>query len=57
MLARRSDDQTIEEAISLGIETVSITQTEVTFNLVIQNNLVKKSMRFIYDKKRAPSLF
>src|SRR5690554_3817517 len=30
MLARRSDDQTIEEAISLGIETVSITQTEVT---------------------------
>lgn len=57
MLVRRSDPDTIEERLELGIESVSITTELVTFNLIIQNNLVKRSMKWIYDVKRAPGLF
>lgn len=57
MLARRSDPDTIEERLELGIESVSITTELVTFNLIIQNNLVKSAIKWIYDTKRAPGLF
>ena len=57
ILARRSAPTTIEEKITFGIESVSISTELVSFNLVIQNNLVKRSMRYIYDTKRAPGLF
>lgn len=57
MLARRSEPDTIEERLELGIESVSITTELVTFNLIIQNNLVKSAIKWIYDVKRAPGLF
>lgn len=57
MLARRSTPDLIEETLNLGVESVTITTEAVTFNLVVQNNLVKRAMRFIYDINRAQGLF
>lgn len=57
ILARRSDPSYIEEQLNLNIQNVSITTEKVVFNLIIQNNLTKKSMRYIYDTKRAQGLF
>ena len=56
LLARRSQ-QIIEESISFGISSVSVNTTEVRFNLIIQNNLVKRSIRWVYDKDHARGLF
>lgn len=56
ILARRSE-QIIEESISFGISSVSVNSSEVKFNLVIQNNLIKRSIRWIYDKDHAAGLF
>lgn len=56
-LARRSSPDLIEESIDLGIESVNVSTENVVFNLVVQNNLTKRSMRFTYDKVRAPGLF
>lgn len=56
-LARRSSPDLIEESIDLGIESINVTTETVVFNLVVQNNLTKKSMRFVYDKTRFPGLF
>ena len=57
MLARRSSPSVIEEQLTLGIESVDITTERVIFNLVIQNNLIKRSVRYIYDTLRAPGLY
>lgn len=57
MLARRSAPSVVEEKIDLGIESVSITTETVSFNLVVQNNLIKRAMKYVYDLKRAPGLF
>lgn len=56
-LARRSSPDLIEESIDLGIESINISTEAVVFNLVVQNNLTKRSMRFVYDKTRFPGLF
>ena len=56
LLARRSL-QVKEEEISFGISSVSINSESVNFNLVIQNNLIKRSIRWIYDKDHAAGLF
>ena len=56
-LARRSSPNLIEESIDLGIESINVSTEAVVFNLVVQNNLTKTSMRFIYDKARFPGLF
>lgn len=56
-LVRRSTPATIEEKLELGIESTNISIKTITFNLVIQNNLIKRSMRYIYDNKRAKGLF
>lgn len=56
-LARRSDPNVIEEALELGIESTTINMQVITFNLVIQNNLVKRAMRYTYDTYRARGLF
>lgn len=56
ILARRSN-QIIEEEITFGISSVSVTSLMVKISLVIQNNLTKRAIRFIYDTKRAPGLF
>lgn len=56
-LARRSTPDVIEESIQFGVSSVNLNVREINFSLVIQNNLVKRSMRFTYDTKRAPGLF
>lgn len=57
MLCRRSSPDLIEERIDLGVESVTINTELVTFNLVVQNNLIKRAMRYTYDIKRAQGLF
>lgn len=57
IMARRSEPNIEEEVLFLGIEKTTITQEAVTFNLVIQNNLIKRSIRFMYDTRRNPGLF
>lgn len=57
MLLRRSTPNTVEESLVLGINSVKITTEMVEFNLIVQNNLAKRAMRYTYNKKLAPSLF
>lgn len=57
LISRRSTPNTIEDKIDFGIENVVINTETVTFSLVIQNNLIKRAMRYTYDKWRAPGLF
>lgn len=56
LLVRRSSS-VIEEEIELGISSVSVTMEVVTFNLVIQNNLIKRGIRWLYDQNHSPGLF
>lgn len=56
-LVRRSDPATVEEKLTVGISRVSITSEKVSFSLIIQNNLIKRSVRYLYDIKRSPGLF
>lgn len=46
-----------EEEIEFGIATVSVTGSSIGFSLIIQNNLVKRGIRFVYDQNHAPGLF
>jgi hypothetical protein len=57
MLARRSQPDLIEERLELGIESINITTEVIVFNLVVQNNLTKRAIKYIYDKHRTPGLF
>jgi len=57
ILSRRSTPNVIEEKLNLGIQSVSINTELVTFILIVQNNLSKRSMKFTYDLNRAPGLF
>lgn len=57
MLARRSAPSVLEEQLDFGIESVNIDMQYVTFNLVIQNNLIKRAVKATYDLKKAVSLF
>ena len=57
MITRRSTPNIIEESIVFGIQSVNITTKLISFSLIIQNNLNKRAMRFIYDTKRSPGLF
>lgn len=57
MLARRSVPDVYEESLVLSIQRVTITTDAVSFSLIVQNDLVKKSVRFIYDLNRAPGIF
>lgn len=56
LLARRSSSVE-EERIEFGINNVTVSTETVNFSLVIQNNLVKRSVRYIYDSHRAMGLF
>ena len=55
-LTRRSNP-IAEEQIVFGISSVSVTSEIISFNLIIQNNLVKRSVRWEYDIKHARGLF
>lgn len=56
-LVRRSSPDLIEESIEFGVQSININTQNVTINLVIQNNLVKRSMKWVYDTVHAPGLF
>lgn len=57
MLIRRSNPDVIEETLLFSIASVSVTTELVTFNLIVQNNLVRKACRMIYDTKKCRGLF
>lgn len=56
LLARRSA-QIVEEEIEFGVSNVSIDDNAVVFTLIIQNNLIKRAIRWVYDTVHAPGLF
>lgn len=55
-LTRRSNP-IVEEKIVFGIGSVTVTSEDINFNLIIQNNLIKRAMRFEFDLKRSRGLF
>ena len=55
-LTRRSNPIE-EEKVVFGISTVSVTTKIISFNLVIQNNLIKRAVRWVYDMNHARGLF
>lgn len=57
MMVRRSTPDVVEESLTLGIQRVTVTTEVVNFSLVVQNDLIRRSMKFVYDKQRAPGLF
>lgn len=56
-IIRRSEPDLIEEAVTLGIERVTVTSLVVTFHLVVYNNLVRRGIKQIYNKVFSPGLF
>jgi hypothetical protein len=55
-LVRRTSTDA-EESLVFDIGTVNVTTQNVTFNLIIQNNLAKRAVRWIYDMNHARGLF
>lgn len=55
-LARRTS-LAPEDQITFGISSVSINSNLVNISLVIQNNLIKRATRWVYNKDHAPGLF
>lgn len=56
-LVRRSTPDIIEETLELAVATVTITTETILLNLIIQNNLNKRSCRLTFDVYRALGLF
>lgn len=56
-LIRRSKPDIVEESLDFGISTVTVNTQVVMFNLIVQNNLVKRACRLVYDIKKATGLF
>lgn len=56
-IIRRSDPDVVEESIPMGVERVTVTTMLVVFNLVIYNNLIRRGIKRIYNKKTSPGLF
>lgn len=56
LLTRRSNP-IIEDSIQFGIQSVKVDSNNVNFTLFIQNNLIKRSIRWVYDLNHAPGLF
>lgn len=57
ILARRSAPTITEEYIDFSVGSTSVNNESIAINLVIQNNLVKRTMKYVYDTKRAIGLF
>src|SRR5690606_15708294 len=55
-LTRRSNPIE-EEKVVFGISTVNVSTKLISFNLVIQNNLIKRAVRWVYDMNHARGLF
>lgn len=56
LLTRRSNT-IIEESIIFGISNVTIDSQRVSFSLIVQNNLIKRSIRWVYDLFHSPGIF
>ncbi len=57
LLIRRSSPDLVEERIKLQVERITINSTLVVLNLVVQNNLIRRGIKYIYNIQRAPGLF
>lgn len=57
ILARRSAPTVTDESIEFGIESVTVTTQSISISLVVQNNLIKRMMKYVYDIKRSTGLF
>lgn len=57
ILARRSAPTVTEEYIDFSIGSTAVTSQTIAISLIIQNNLVKRTMKYVYDTKRAIGLF
>lgn len=55
LVRRTSTDE--EESISFDVGSVSVTTERVVFNLIIQNNLAKRAIRWVYDMVHSRGLF
>lgn len=56
-IIRRSNPDLIEESIPLGVERVTVTTMTVVFHLVVYNNLVRRGIKYIYNKNYFPGIF
>lgn len=56
MLARRSNPLP-EEKLFFEIGSVSVTTETISFNLIVQNNLTKRAIRWVYDMTHSRGLF
>lgn len=56
-IIRRSDPDTIEESIPMGVERITVTTLIITFHLVVYNNLVRRGIKLVYNNLTAPGLF
>lgn len=57
LLIRRSNPDLVEESVKLQVERISINQTIINLNLVVQNNLIRRGIRYIYNFQKFPGLF
>ena len=55
-LTRRSNP-VMEEKLVFQVGNINVTTEQVSFTLLIQNNLVKRSVRWEYDQVKAKGLF
>lgn len=54
---RRSDPDTVEESLKLQVERITANLLTITFNLVIQNQLIRRGIKRVFTKEKAPGLF
>lgn len=57
LLIRRSSPDLIEETIKLQIERISVTNKLLTFSLVVQNNLIRRGIKYTFNVDKFPGLF
>lgn len=57
LLIRRKNPNFVEERISFEVGQCNVTTEIVGFELIIQNNLRKRAINYMYDLKRAEGLF
>lgn len=57
LLVRRSTPNLVEERIKLQIERITVSSLTISLNLVVQNNLIRRGIKYLYNIQRAPGLF
>lgn len=57
VIITRRTTLTRDHYVNFEIDRTSITNRVITFSLSIQNNLIKRAIRWTYDRTHAPGLF